>query len=598
MRKTHESIGKFLVESLTLEQVSSLLDVLFSEQNINRFIDSFEKADPDMAGTVRKILKTGTRKIEKMSEAVNLNLASNQRIMEHWDSLWSKWNDLVAEVGDENGKYAQHEAHWEPAYFNGSALADDLEPIAGEMLSLIDDVYPLAGNPDLFSEALEEISDNISNYPEWMDIEDGEGCTLGRNAARCVMKWLWLSVQNDPKPGSALLNKVVDIEKKIDLVELDDQACADFFVTLPEETCREIYACLKSERLRYRVDSVHLKWHRILHHYEGKFDAAQYLVTCKRHLAENWHYGSPLIQDAINRGNPAEAEDYLEKTFSAFLRTGDEVRWYPEATLLKGEWYYQSAEEGKAISDLLEAWSKVSGDLGHPERSAAAKLQGVIFRSREDWKVVINEYWQLSGPKVGKVLDSLISQWKDEMARKSLGRGRSVNTADTWIYWLIEAELEPEKKTGLFREKIGKWLDRMNKDKTVFEKRWQELARLTRDLPNHDRIRKDYPTFFDVVLPVDSGDSVMKKNRCAALAKSGIDEHLSEIMKIWKNHLSLIIPDPAAAGKSEYTHHARWLKALYEINRGGYNRILSEWRRVHNRRRNLWRDIQALKLPL
>ncbi len=54
---------------------------------------------------------------------------------------------------------------WEDAYFDGHGLALDLEPIAAEMLTLIDDVYCLVDAPDLFTQALVEIEDHISFTP-------------------------------------------------------------------------------------------------------------------------------------------------------------------------------------------------------------------------------------------------------------------------------------------------------------------------------------------------------------------------------------------------------------------------------------------------
>ena len=67
-------------------------------------------------------------------------------------------------------------------------------------------------------------------------------------------------------------------------------------------------------------------------------------------------------------------------------------------------------------------------------------------------------------------------------------------------------------------------------------------------------------------------------------------------MDVWKEHLHLIVPNPADAYKSDYTDHAAWCKAVHELNQNTYTALLSRWRKKHNRRRNLWRDMKAIGL--
>jgi hypothetical protein len=69
-------------------------------------------------------------------------------------------------------------------------------------------------------------------------------------------------------------------------------------------------------------------------------------------------------------------------------------------------------------------------------------------------------------------------------------------------------------------------------------------------------------------------------------------------MDVWKEHLHLIVPDPANTYKSDYTDHAFWRKAVHELNQKTYNALLSRWRKKHHRRRNLWRDMKAVGLAV
>lgn len=593
-RKAKQKIGELLMTSLTSDQITSLLDVVFLKTDVYQYMDRFKKTDPDMAETVQNFLNMRDEQIKRPK---TLRIASNQRIIEHWNSLWRHWYDIVSEVGDEEGKYAVQEAHWEPPYFDGSLLADDLEPISSDMLGLVDEVYEFIDEPDLFFEALEVISDNILSYPEWMGAESYEGCSLEKNATRCVLKWLWLSIQNDSNPGKAFLDKADKIEVSFEMVGLDDNECIDFFANLPKEVCQEIYLRLNKSSQQYNLENIYSRWHKLHHIYEETFDSAKYLETCKNHLAGYWGYGLPLVKDAFENGDNESAEAYLEKTFSSYLRIRDVTIWYPETSLLQSKSYYHSSDERETVSELLEIWESVSDKMDNPKRSTAARLQSIIFWFPEDWNRIISEYRRISNSEVRKVIEPLFCEWKDRMAKQSVRHDSSKASLDTWIHWLIDAELDKTGKKEGFRSKLENWLNQLNKNNNAFKNQWQTLARLTKDLPNRDNIKNQYPTFFEEVLP-GKASSDLGKARLARLKKMDAGVYTSTITEIWKKHLHHVIPDPSNAHKSEYTTHARWMKALYELDRDEYHRMLKQWRSKHNRRRNLWRDMKAQKLPL
>ena len=78
--------------------------------------------------------------------------------------------------------------------------------------------------------------------------------------------------------------------------------------------------------------------------------------------------------------------------------------------------------------------------------------------------------------------------------------------------------------------------------------------------------------------------------------KAGL--YLPDVLEIWKKHLRRIIPDPANAHKSNYEEYAYWAEALLELNKDEYHALMAQWQRKHNRRRNLWRDLKAMNLPV
>ena len=149
MKDKEPRIGQLLMKSLTAEQIVCMLEVVASAGGLKSLMDDFKKADPDMAATIDNILKGGRSAADRKTER---RLASYKRTMEYWNSLWRHWREIVAEVGDEEGKYAVQDHHWEEPYFDGSFFASDLEPIARDMLGLIDDVYKSVEDPELFTE--------------------------------------------------------------------------------------------------------------------------------------------------------------------------------------------------------------------------------------------------------------------------------------------------------------------------------------------------------------------------------------------------------------------------------------------------------------
>jgi len=224
----------------------STLSFHISHEDVDRWQEGIRKADPDIAATLDRLLEA-----EEKKARITL---SKGRLRERWRDLWRRWKETIAEVGDEDGRYAVHEHHWEETYFDEVSLSYDLETIAGEMLPLIDDVYALDNEPDLFRDALEKIAAAIAAYPEWMGVEYEEGCTLGKNTTRCVLKWSRLAAGEGPEAGIALLEMVQRMMATDKKVYLDGNACVSFFLNCrPPAAGRSTPAWLRTrKRMNYK----------------------------------------------------------------------------------------------------------------------------------------------------------------------------------------------------------------------------------------------------------------------------------------------------------------------------------------------------------
>jgi len=598
MPKKKSSIGQMLMKSLTPEQIESLLTVVSASIDLNMYMDKFEKKDPDMATTVKKILAADQDSASKgeTKRLASFQLASFQRTMAHWRSLWRNYDDIISEIGDEDGKYAAQEHHWESPYFDGWSLARDLEPIAEDMLMLIEDVYEEEDDPDLFMNALEEIDDQIGSYPEWMGAEHGEPCVLEEKLTQCVLKWLWLSLEHEKNPGQTFADKVYSLENDIKMVRLDEKTLMGFFVQLPDGVCREIYEFLKSGDHDVDLDSTYSVWHNINHNYEERFDEGKYLESCRKHLAQNWRYGQPLVDDALKQKDFQKAESFLVKTFSSYLGANGKKSWRPETSLLLVEKRYFVKGDDEEITPLLTSWADVAKRLKHPGRSVAAEFQAVTFHTPERWDTVLNVYHKYDAQET---LAPLFAQWKNEMAARSYPYFLdSRQVTDTWIHWLIDAILDVKQDKGRFLTRLSGWLSDLKKDPKGLKKQWQWLAVLTKDLPHSEKIKEKYPSFWKTVLPEDRSREDLTASRRTGLQKMKTGPCLKTALEVWQRQLRRIVPDPANAHKSNYEEYARWAQALFELSRDEYKVLITHWRKKHNRRRNLWRDIKARHLPV
>lgn len=596
MAKKKYSIGQMLMKSLTSEQIAGLLTVVSASTDLNIYMEKFEKIDPDLAMTVKKILDEDQ---DSSGRGKTGRLTSLQRTMEFWFSLWRNYDDIISEVGDEEGKYAVQDHHWEAPYFDGWGLARDLEPIAEDMLTLMEDVYDEVDDPDLFLEALKEIDDQIGSYPEWMGADHGEPCVLEEKLTQCVLKWLWLSSQHEKDPGQTFAKKAFGLENTFEMVALDKNEFIDFFIQLPDGVCREIYVFLKEGDHHINLDNAYSAWHHINHNYEERFDADNYLESCRKYLDKNWRYGRPLVDEALKQNDFQKAESLLVKTFSSYLEGHGGRKWYPEASLLlieKSSYVNKGDEE---IASLLTSWADVAKRLNHPGRSASAALQAVAFHTPENWNTVLKAYRNLSKPDTQGMLAPLFVQWKNEMAARSYPYFMdSRKITDTWIHWLIDAILDVKQDKEWFLNKLAEWLSDLKDNTKAVKKQWRWLALLTRDLPQSETIKIKYPSFWETVLPESGSRGDLTASRRKGLREMKTGLYLKTAMEVWQQQLRRIVPDPANAHKSNYKEYARWAQALFELNRDEYSILISHWRKKHNRRRNLWRDMKARHLTV
>jgi len=133
--KMNNLAGNKIIESMTREQVASLLSSLFRLLDDKKAKHLLTVVDKEIADILCQILDPN-----KKSSGLP---STDSKCLEDWRKLWDKWYDLTSELGDEDGKYVFQEHHWETPEFNGYEFSNDLEKISEELLPLIDRIYNL-----------------------------------------------------------------------------------------------------------------------------------------------------------------------------------------------------------------------------------------------------------------------------------------------------------------------------------------------------------------------------------------------------------------------------------------------------------------------
>jgi hypothetical protein len=127
--KQNSTLGDKLFEALTQQEIVTLLNALFATLPPGMQDAVLDQLSPNTRQTVLRILSGSlTPGPTSPTKAV-----STAKLEQTWSSLWQRWDAIVDEAAQEDGRYMAQDEHWEPPYFDQSAFIYDLEQVAQEM---------------------------------------------------------------------------------------------------------------------------------------------------------------------------------------------------------------------------------------------------------------------------------------------------------------------------------------------------------------------------------------------------------------------------------------------------------------------------------
>ncbi|MBI4800972.1 MAG: hypothetical protein HY796_00440 [Elusimicrobia bacterium] len=566
------------------------------------------KLGPDTGAALRRALQSSPK-----------NASPNPgpaKVLQEWRKAWADWNGVISEACDEDGEYVIQEHHWEQPYFDPLSVADDLEPIAARMATLLPRVFDEDLDHDCsFSKAVAESVDEIaSSLPEWMSPFDCESFCLGPKATGCLIQWELRRCRRDGRSLFHLIEKLRALEEANDGLALDEKTLAAFVRGLGKDGKREVMDGIRAHRDEDRwkkvLDAAHSGWFGIYKDLCRGQDRPEYLDTCRARISQDWSLAIPVIKELTRKKANEELCQVCAEAATSFLYIRDEKKWDPRETLIAScGGGPRSEKPDERFISLLEAWQQAAAALGRNDTAEAIQLQSGLFADWRNWDKALAAFSRVPSPGLDSMRDKIFDQWRSLVTEKSTDRfnfdrnqfslwEKPHDTGRSWVRALVDAARRGEAGAPGLQERIRLLLKETEVNRNSLRRGLNELARLSLDLESGDWLKTFSPTLARILAYGWTLDKALLTSRRKWLSGLGTEALVPELQAFWKRNMLRFVPDPASNAGSDYEHCVDWLQALWEIDPDAAKRLLGEWGAVHWRRRNLWRWVRGKGLPM
>lgn len=572
-----------------------------------------KRLQPDTAAVLLNVLYPARRAGAPATVA-----PGKAKLRQDWDALWAEWNDCVLESGLEDGRYIQQEHHWEAPYFCADSLAHDLEAIAKRMKPLFNQVRGEGIAVGFsFLEQLRNLAQELgSGPPEYVDHESTE-LLLGPEVTSCVLEW------EAGGPGAprgdpfALVDALCKLEAGLDHVFLDAKTVARFVATWPDAAQQAVVVGVERERRRPHWANAlarpHSSWFQLVLGLARRCKPDFHTTLSVASIGEDWTLAAPVVSALLKRRDHATAASLLAAAFRSMLRAPAGTEWDPRSVLLARHLHLDHDPRRKAVAErLLRAQRTIAERLRQDDTGAALEVQAIALRDPEDGEAMIATLRAMGAPKLHRVRDELLAEWRELIVGRTLRRSRNPRTSalTDWVPALVNAAVEGPAAEPALHRSVQRALSQAAKDlkRSLWSDsyalhRWGQppellpLTRLTLDLDASGRLQRTAPTLHRLLSQSDGEQpSRLDRVRQEWFVRLGGARLLDDVIAFWREQVHSLVPAP---GPTEYGLCVEWLVATRELAPEAGDRILAEWAKEHARKRNLWAAVReaGLRIP-
>jgi hypothetical protein len=565
----------------------------------------------DQAGVDRLLQRVGSETgtaLRRVLDADNSKrplVPGRAKIKEEWEQAWKDWDSRIAEASDSEGNYVIQEHHWEEPYFDPQSVAHDLEPIAARMRKLLPRVFDENIDPDFsFSQAVQDGIEEIkSGLPDGMDPFAYEGFGLGPEVTAALIDWEWRSARRQGMTAFQFVDQLCQLEVSTQGLGLDDKVVARFIRGLGADAKNEVLKGIQAKRdqkpWKPALDSARSGWFQVYMELCRGQDRPAYLENCRARISLDWTLALPVAKDLERRKKHAEILAVCTAAMRSFLHLREGEKWeLREELLVARAGYRLNGQWDAPLMNLLQIWGRSACGLQQDEIATAARLQSDLLENWRNWDQAIAAFRRIPQPRFASLRERLFAHWRELVAERSVGyvlyglHGGSPQKPH-WVHALADAAWEGEGSQDSFCAWLRQWLNAIERDCTTLRLSQGSLARLSLDLDSAAWLSSVSPAMARLLACNQSNDPALGASRRRWLELLGASSLVPELLAFWRRNAQRLVPDPAAAGGSDYQSCADWAQALRELNPTSCKELLCQWSVAHHRRRNLWRALQT-----
>ena len=440
-----------------------------------------------------------------------------------------------------------------------------------------------------------------ATLPDWMHPFENEGFELGPEVTACLVDWEQRSARRRGITAFPFVDELLELEASTQGLSLDGKVLARFIRRLDAEAKSEVRKGIQRKRnqspWKQALESAHSSWFRIYSELCRRQDPSAYLKDCRARISQDWTLALPVAKDLERKKNYAQASGLCAAALSSFLRLPQGEKWELRKNLLAGS-YRMNGEGNTPLQNLLQIWGRSARALQEEEVAVAARLQADLLKDWRNWDKAIAAFRRIPQPGFSALGECLFARWRELVATRSVDSDADRPEKPHWVHALADAAREGEGTRHSISVWLRQWLQAIERDGATLRQSEAALVRLSLDLDRAQWLSRVSPTMVRLLAYNRSYDRTLDASRKKWLKRLGIFSLVPELLAFWRRNARHLVPDPAAARGADYRDCADWVQALRELNPASCEDLLRQWSVTQQRRRNLWRALQAKGLSM